>query len=118
MSVISTERSEWRNLLQWLQHEIAFIHQFVRNCKFLAIYLIVSEEQYVYVDRTIRIYPLPFLIILRPAGPSKPPLDILTYLQDHQAFGLGIISLRKIKFIHHRSVHELFIALNSPRICF
>ena len=51
----------------------------MRNSKFRTVYLIVSEKQYVYIDRTIGIYPLPLLIILRPAGPSHPSFDILAY---------------------------------------
>ena len=88
----------------------------MRNRQFLAIYPIVSEKQNVDVDRTVRVYPLPFLIILRLTCPSDSPLDILAYFQNHQTFGLGIISLRKLKFIHHRSVNELTLALKSPRI--
>ena len=106
----------FQNFIQRLHNEIPLIHQFVRNGKFLAIDLVISEKQYIDVDRTVRIYPLPFLIILRFTCPTESPLDILAYFQDHQTFSLGIISLRELKFIHHRSVNELTLALKSPRL--
>ena len=86
----------------------------MRNRKFLAINLIISEEQYIYVYRPVGIYPLPSFVILRLTCPAKLPLYILAYFQDHQPFRLGIISLPQPQLIADRCIKELIFRLKSP----
>ena len=86
----------------------------MRNRKFLAINLIISEQQYIYIYRSVGIYPLPYFVILRLTCPAKPPLYILAYFQDHQSFRLRIISFPQPQLIADRRIKELLFRLEPP----